>query len=584
MDGLSSDSIFGNFSGNIRDYSLSQLADLAEEIRSFLLSNISVTGGHIGANLATVELTIALHKVFDSPSEPILFDTGHQGYTHKVLTGRASSFSTLNTFRGMSRFLSPTESEHDLVESSHAGTAISTGLGMSLARRLRGDYRPVVAVVGDSALAEGSSLEGINHAAVEGANLKIVINDNGFAISPGFGGIHEILQSESRRAESFFNAFGMEYLGPVNGHNISELVDALSRARQLEGTPVVHAKTEKGHRWPPADSHPNRMHFSMPFDAETGELRDTTTPRTYATVFGEVLDEAMKSRADLVAICPSTIYATGLEKVFENFPERSIDPGMMEQHAVALAAGLALEDVFPVLAYQATFLQRAYDQLFHDLCFSARPSLTVVFRNGFSGYDSPTHHGIYDFAYLRSLPNLRILAPKDEREFIAMTEQALLYASGPTMILVPYGPVSNFGGPKSSDFSLPVLERDGKGTLVVTVGKTYEVGAHVAKEIDGAHLNLRQVKPLPREDLCDLAQRFERVISIEEGVLEGGIGAEILSVLAEQSPKESLRIGLPSAYIEPGAQSELAELYGLDEHGVLSQINEKWPDLQQQDD
>ena len=566
---------------DLRACTLEQLNNLAGRMRRFLLRSISQTGGHIGANLGTIELTIALHHVFRSPYEPLLFDTGHQGYAHKLLTGRAALFPTLNSYGGMNRFLTPHESHHDLIEASHAGTAISVGLGMALARKLGGNKSAVVAVVGDSALAEGSSLEALNHAVVEDTELVLVINDNGYAISPGCGGLHEVLSGGEQRARAFFESLGMRYIGPVNGHDIGALVSALAQAREPGSMPVVHAKTIKGHGWAPADRHPFRMHFSFPFDPETGIAKGAVTAqRTYADVAGEEVERAMEEDERIVCITPSTLYATGLTGTFQRFPSRCFDPGMEEQHALSMTVGLALEGFIPVVAYQSTFMQRAFDQLLHDVCYSNKPTLMLSMRSGFSGYDNPTHHGVYDIAYLRPLPNLTVFYPKDGEELAAMIRMSLSDLNGPVMIMMPYGPLDEFGGPGESDPREPELVFEGKDTLILTVGNKFGPAREAALHYGAGLINVRQIKPLPEERLLDLITPYHHLVTVEEAVLDGGLGSAMSALLADHGEKkELLRVGLPCQFIEPGSNEELCRKYKLDAIGLISRIGERWGHL-----
>ena len=410
----------------IKSLGFKELTELAGKIRQFLIDSIGTTGGHIGANLATIELSLALHRVFDSPDEKIIWDTGHQAYTHKIVTGRADRFYTLNSRGGMSRFISKSESEHDVVDASHSGTAISVALGVALAKALRGDSRSVVAVIGDGALAEGMAFEALNHAAVAPhTNLIVVLNDNGSAISPGFGALHNYLQSlkpGTREPEHLFTALGLDYIGPVNGHDIEATVAALERAKVSTQIPFVHVKTVKGYGW-------------------DGQAKERPSSLGYSDVAAQVIGAEMERDERIVVITPAAIHAAGLQPIFTKFPDRSFDPGMEEQHALTMTVGFALERMKPVVVFQSTFLQRAFDQLVHDVCFGNVPALILSVRSGFAGYDSPARHGIYDFAYWRGLPNLRVLYPKDRFEVERMVRDALRDLEAPTIIAMPYGPV-----------------------------------------------------------------------------------------------------------------------------------------------
>lgn len=572
---------------DIKTYSEEELQNLAASVREFLLDTISKTGGHIGANLGVVELSIAIHYCFNSPRDTFLFDTGHQGYTHKLLTGRAHLFPSLNSFGGMNRFITPTESEHDPVEASHAGTSISVGLAMALANRLskKDDY--VVVTIGDSALAEGVAFEALNHACVEDVKLILVVNDNGFAISPGFGALHEAFQSQDGKAQRFFEAMGANYIGPVNGHAIGELNKALKQAKQGQGVSVVHAKTIKGFGWEPANDNPFRMHFSFPFDPKTGASKMPAPPLTYPDVAASVVDEYMQQQPQSVCVTPSTLYATGLSKVFEKYPDRCFDPGMEEQHALSMCVGFALKGVTPIIAYQSTFIQRAFDQLIHDIAFANRPCLILSFRSGFSGYDNPTHHGVYDISFLQGIPNFSVFYPKDRWEAEHMVREALKNLQGPTMILMPYGPVEEIDSDvlnTSLDVFLPEKVTETEDMMLVTVGNKYRAAEKAVKDlrkksINAGLINIRKLKPLPTDQLLDQLGDCSRVVVIEEAVKAGGLGSQIALALMENNKhdKELLSIALPTEFIRSGSNSELEEIYELDATGIVKRIQSRWP-------
>ena len=561
---------------SINKFSEVELNDLAKKIRNFMIEKNSFTGGHIGANLGTVELTIALHKVFKSPQEPLLFDTGHQGYTHKILTGRSNLFSSLNKYGGMNRFLSPKESTHDIMEASHAGTAISVGLGIAKTRYLKKNNKPVVVVVGDSALAEGSSWEALNHAAVEDVNLIIIINDNGYAISPGFGGLHNLLSSDFGNAPQFFESLGFKYDGPVDGHNFSELVPAFERAKENPTRQIIHVKTVKGYGWEPAKKHPYKAHFSMPFNPDDGSLKEKVT-KSYPDEAASCIEEMMEINDKIVCITPSTLYATGLNNVFHKFPDRSIDPGMEEQHAMSMTVGIATEGYYPIVAFQSTFLQRAFDQLIHDVCFADLPVMVLSTRSGFSGYDNPTHHGIYDISFTQSFPNLTVLYPKDGHELTVMIRQAQKKIKGPVLIMMPYGPVNYLDTVEEKNVLAPELIYDGDEILIVTVGNKFIEAEAAAKKINAGLINLRIINPLPGEFLLKAFKSYKKIVTVEEAVLNGGVGSSIASLLTDnQTSRELLRLGLPKKFIEPGSNAELSKVYKLDAEGIIGSILERW--------
>ena len=569
---------------------LDALPGLAASIRAFLIENIARTGGHIGANLGVVELSIALHYVFDSPADAIIWDTGHQGYTHKILTGRAGLFPTLNTYGGMNRFVSNRESPHDRIEASHAGTSLSMALGMALGRRVKGAPGWTVPVIGDGALCEGMALEALNHIPVEpDAHLVVVLNDNGYAISPGFGAIHNHLQSRrpgDAGADPLFASLGYRTIGPVDGHDPAALIRALEAAKAVDGPVLVHVKTEKGHGYPPTAAHPFRMHFSFPFDVATGAPQPGHAMRGYQDVAGEVVAEEMERNPLLAAVTPSTLYATGLARAFARFPQRCFDPGMEEQHAMTLAAGLAKEGLTPVAFFQSTFMQRAFDQLFHDVCFPGLPVLLLTVRSGFAGYDNPTHHGIYDLSYLRCLPNLRIYYPKDGHELARMIEVHLRDLRGPVLIHMPYGPVdildATVRDAPAEALDRPETVREGTDAAILAVGNKVTAALDAARrlEADGvscAVVNLRRLKPLPDDDVAALLRRYPRTAILEEGVLEGGVGAAVAALACDRDIGcRLLRIGLECVFAEPGSNQELCRLHGVDGEGVARRIRARW--------
>ena len=576
---------------DLQSLSTSELEAFAREVRRFLIDSTARTGGHIGANLGTVELSIALHAVFDSPRDKLIWDTGHQGYTHKIVTGRAGMFASLDTYGGMNRFVTRTESEHDVIEASHAGTSISIALGIALGNRLSENGHYTVAVIGDGSLAEGLALEALNHAAVErSSGLVLVLNDNGYAISPGFGAIHEYLETLEpgrREPELLFSSLGLDYIGPIDGHDVGAVIEALRIAKRSERVPLVHLKTTKGEGFAPADSHPLRLHFSFPFDPETGAAKPRPAAPPYQDTAARVVGEAMARDEKIVAITPSTLYATGLQPVFERFPTRCFDPGMTEQHAMSLAVGFAVQGYKPVAFYQSTFMQRAFDQLIHDVCFMDLPILLLTVRTGFAGYDNPTHHGLYDFAYQRGLPNLRTMYPKDIYELERMVREELASLSHPTLIAMPYGPgealdESVLSEPRRA-FSAPQVVATGDDLLLISVGHKFTAAREACarlrqRGISTGLVNLRYLKPLPEARLVELLKSVPRAVVIEEGVLDGGVGSAIAALAMDHELDcRLLRIGVPCRFVEPGSNEELSRIYRLDADGIVARIEERWP-------
>ena len=572
----------------LKEMNKNELIELSDEVRQFLIDSTSKTGGHIGANLGTVVLSIALHYLFDSPNDVMVWDTGHTGYTHKILTGRLDKFKTLNTYGGMNRFVSRSESEHDFIEASHAGTSISVALGRALSLRNKGKKEWSIAIIGDGALAEGIALEALNHASVEkNVNLMIVLNDNGYAISPGFGALHEYLQKrtiDTEKSDTLFTSLGYKVVGPVNGHSIDSLLQAFNEVKESKQVCIVHVKTEKGHGLAPATDHPFKLHFSFPFDPATGVAKNQIQVLNYQDIAAQAVEDCMETNQDIIAITPSTLYATGLLNVFNRFPDRCFDPGMEEQHAVSMAVGMALSGSHPILFYQSTFLQRAYDQLIHDVCFSNQNMLILAVRSGFAGYDNPTHHGIYDFSYLRGLPNLQIFYPKNSSELYDMTLLALTELTGPIIILMPYGPAdeSSYVRNKASlEMEKPELICTGSDGIIIAVGNKVidcltAIDILAESGLSYGLVNIRKLKPLPDVELLEMLGNIENIVTVEESVLEGGFGSAISSLLHSNNVKaELLQVGLPCSFIEAGSNEELSAKYEIDAAGIVKRILNK---------
>ena len=577
--------------GDIESRTVVELKGLAREIQEFLIESCSETGGHIGANLGVVELTIALHYVFDSPRDQIVWDTSHQVYTHKILTGRAHMFRSMNTFGGMSRFVRREESEHDIMDASHAGTAISTAIGLAHAKQMQGSGDTVIAVIGDGSLVEGMAWEALNHAADLRSNMVIVINDNGMAIAENVGGISKMFKDAGwrERCASFFGSLGFNYLSEPAGHDIEKLVDVFNRAKTGARPTIVHVKTTKGHLLKGAESHPYKMHFSAPFDPWT--LKAGAQPAvTYGAVGGDELHKAMGQDERIVVIYPATPYASYVEQCIEDFPDRTIDVGMAEQHALCFGTGLALNGMKPVVCYQSTFMQRAMDQVVHDACFMDLPVTLLGVRSGFAGYDGPTHHGIFDLSYLRSFPNLRIAYPKDRFELRRMIRERLLGNSEhPMAILYPYEALIQDEEESIEDseaFSkAQVIGDPGKDGLILAVGNRIQTARELQSALSGpgcgfAIVNVRWLKPLPKDQLAELLEGVPFAITLEEYVLNGGFGSMIAELICDRGLKtELLRSGLDDCFAEAGTKEELSKMYHIDSSSVLEQIRQRWPKL-----
>lgn len=557
------------------------LPSLCNQIADFIITNNSITGGHVGANLGTVDLTVALHRVFNTPFDTFVWDTGHTGYTHKILTGRGNLFPSLNTLGGMNRFISSLESEHDFVEVSHAGTSISVALGNAIARKNMDDSFSI-AIIGDGSLAEGVALEALNHAVKENVNLMIVLNDNGFAISPGFGGLHDHLKNISQN--NIFTMLGYNYHGVLNGHDSLSLSKKFDEIKGLGGVHFVHVKTKKGHRYDPALNHPVKMHYSFPFHVKDGAQVDISNEKPFQAYAADAILDSMHHDKNISAITPSTLYATDLERVFKIFPDRCFDPGMEEQHAMSMACGMARAGMYPVVFYQSTFLQRAFDQLIHDIGFSNNSILILSVRSGFSGYDNPTHHGIYDLSYLRSVPNLEIFYPSNGKHLYELILSVLKNPSGPKLVFLPYGfddeNKIKFQGSLPKDPLKFHQVRDGEDCLILTLGNkvNHAIETHnllLKKNIKSSILNINQIKPIKYNDLLPIIKKFKYLFTLEENISTAGLSEAISKLVLLNYPQIKFNsFSLPDKFIQGGSQDELSTLHNLDPESISTLIAE----------
>lgn len=570
-----------------------ELIMLADEIRIFLIDTISKTGGHIGTNLGVIELTIALNYVYSMPEDKIIFDTGHQGYTHKLITGRKNLFKTLNKSNGMSRFLARSESTYDLIDASHAGTAISIASGMALSKTAKKTRESIVAIVGDGALVEGMSSEALNYIVERNLPMVIVINDNGMSIPVNVGGIKNLFAGSDweEKSKHYFEGLGYKYLFVKDGHKIENLVNVFEIAKDMShnNSVIVHVKTEKGKGLEIAQKHKYKMHFSMPFDPITGEgSSPVPTGKTYATVAGDKLCDLMGRAPDVVIITPSTPYASGIDSCFELYPERTIDVGMAEQQAIGLAVGLALRGMKPFVCYQSTFMQRAFDQIMHDIAFMNLPITLLGVRSGFAGYDSATHHGIYDLSYLRSVPNLKIFYPGTSHELKKIIEMRVLKPDGPLLILYPYEGVRededmyHSKDPKLENAE--VIYRSDTGYILSvgnTLGSAIELRQLLLNEnIDFGIVNVRWINPLPKDQLLSLLKTIKYTVTTEENVLDGGFGSSIAELIVDNELScNLLRSGIEKSFVGPGSKNELCKETKIDADSILQNIKKRWVKL-----
>lgn len=606
---------------DIKKLDPSKWKELAEEIRQFLIEKISVNGGHLGSNLGAIELTMALHLVSDLPKDKIVWDVGHQSYTHKVLTGRKDDFDTLRKFGGMSGFPKRKESDCDAFDTGHSSTSISAALGLAKARDIKGEDYGVYAVIGDGALTGGMAYEAMNNAAGLKTNFIIVLNDNNMSISENVGGVSKYLQS-IRTADAyrnfkigledalnklpggvevvdrlkkykssfkqlvvpgmFFEDMGLTYLGPVDGHDIKAMTKVFKEARKIPKCVIVHVITQKGKGYLPAERHPARFHGAEPFEIETGIPSVNRTKANYTDVFSTVMIKLAERNPDVVAISAAMPDGTGLKRFSRKFPERFFDVGIAEEHAVTYAAGLAVGGLHPIVAIYSSFLQRAYDQIIHDVCIQNLPVIFAIDRAGIVGSDGETHQGIFDLSYLSSIPNMTVMAPKNKWELSDMLKFAVTY-NGPIAIRYPrglaYDGLSEYRKPINYGQSEIIYEECGIALLAVgSMVKTAEIVKKKLEEEHGKHVtlvNARFVKPIDEEMIAHLAKQHELIVSMEENVACGGYGEHVREYVSDNKLDADVLIcALPDSFVEHGGVDALAKKYGIDADSIVERILE----------
>lgn len=597
----------------LRNLERKQLPQLADELRSFLVESVSRTGGHLSSNLGTVELTVALHYVFDTPHDRLVWDVGHQTYAHKVLTGRRAGMSKLRMHGGISGFPKRSESEYDTFGVGHSSTSISAALGMALGAKLKGDERKTVAVIGDGAMSAGQAFEALNNAGVTDADMLVILNDNDMSISPPVGalnrylarlfsgsafnaarkagekvlGVAPSLLQFAKRAEghvkglltpgTLFEELGFNYIGPIDGHDLDSLIPTLQNLRNLCGPQFLHVITKKGQGYKLAEADPILYHGVSKFQPEIGiESSKSGSKLTYTQVFGDWLCDMAEADPKLVGITPAMREGSGLLRFSELYPERYFDVGIAEQHAVTFAAGLACEGMKPVLAIYSTFLQRGYDQLIHDVAIQNLPVLFALDRGGLVGADGSTHHGAFDLSYLTCLPNLLVMTPADEDECRKMLTTAYRH-NGPSAVRYPRGTGSGAQIEKTLS-ALPLgkgeVRRRGYKIALLAFGSMLTPALAAGTELDATVANMRFVKPIDRALIAELAREHSLLVSVEENALIGGAGSEVARVLEEiGSTTQLLRLGLPDHFIDHGDQSLLLAEAGLDCAGILRAIH-----------
>lgn len=606
---------------DLKKISVTELKFVCEEIRDYMIDVVSQTGGHLGAGLGAVELTIALHYVFNTPYDKLVWDTGHQAYPHKIITGRREALKTIRQFGGISGFLKRTESEYDVFGAGHASTAISAALGIATARDLLNEKFKVVAIVGDGAMTGGMVYEAMNNAGIQKRDLIVVLNDNNMSIAPNvwqfskyfteitsspqfnkfkaqvwelthkFDDVGDRIRKVIGRVEggikaiitpgALFEALGFRYFGPFNGHNVQQLIKIFQHVKDLKGPILVHVTTQKGKGYKPAEDDDQKLHGVTPFDKVTGKAIKKSDVPSYTKIFGEALVEIARMNEKVVGITAAMPDGTGLNILQREIPERFFDVGIAEQHAVTFAAGLATEGIIPVVAIYSTFLQRAFDQIVHDVAIQKLPVVFVLDRAGLVGADGPTHHGAFDLTYLRLVPGMVIMAPKDEAELRNMLYTAIEYRKGPIALRYPRG--NALGVPIKKEFEkIPIgkgeILRRGNDVALLAIGSMVHYAIIAAEnlandEISCEVINMRFVKPLDEELLLDIFKRFDKIFVLEENTVIGGLGSAVLEFASKVDAKNDIElVGLPDHFVEHGTQQELHAMLGIDPKGIADKV------------
>ena len=602
---------------DMRKLDESQLPQVASELRAFLLDTVSKSGGHFGAGLGCVELTVALHYCYETPNDRIIWDVGHQAYPHKILTGRRDRIGTIKKTRGLAPFPKREESEFDTFGVGHSSTSISAGLGMALAAAHKGEERRVVSVIGDGAMTAGMAFEALNHGGSLNPNMLVVLNENQMSISPNVGAVTKILarmmsgptvtnirehgkqmmhrdsrvwRFMSRWEEhvkgmivpsTLFEEFGFNYLGPIDGHDLPVLLRTLRTIQTVEGPNLLHIITAKGKGYEPAEQDPVKYHAVAPFDLEKGIVQKEpmvkSTP-TYTQVFGQWICDMAETDKRLLAITPAMREGSGLVEFEQRFPGQYFDVSIAEQHAVTLAAGMACEDTHPVVAIYSTFLQRAYDQLIHDVALQKLPVLFAIDRAGLVGSDGPTHAGSFDLSFLRCIPNMLVMAPSDENECRQMLYTGYRHP-GPAAVRYPRG--TGPGMAVESEMTAltigkaEVIKR-GKGVVILAFGSSLQPAAEVSSRIGASLVNMRFVKPLDIDVIKEMAQNHELVVTVEENAVIGGAGSGVNEILAAEGILVNiLNIGIPDRFIEHGSRTDCLAMADLDADGIFEQVNNR---------
>jgi len=617
-----------HFPVDIRKLSIPELNTLAQELRDLIIQTVASCGGHLASSLGTVELTLAIHYVFDTPQDKLVWDVGHQTYAHKIITGRKEKIATMRSKNGISGFPKREESVYDVFNVGHSGTSISAAAGFAEAKCLKGERNKIIAVIGDGSMTTGMAFEGLNWAGDRNKNMIIVLNDNEMSISPNVGalssylnrmmtdhtvtkfkanvnnflksipGIGQQLARLSRQIEeslktfvvpgAFFEELGFTYVGPLEGHRLDNLIRNFENIKELEGPVLVHVITKKGKGYKFAEEKPLTYHGLAPFNVTTGQpLAAPSAIPSYTDVFGKTMLELARSDSRIVAITAAMCEGTGLDQFSQEFPKRLYDVGIAEQHAVTFAAALAIEGFIPVVAIYSTFLQRAYDQILHDVCLQKLPVVFAIDRAGIVGEDGSTHQGLFDFSYLRNIPNIVIMSPKDENELRHMLKTAV-DCGGPVSLRYPRGRALGV----NIDEELKTLEigkgevmREGTDLALIAIGSTVYPALAAAQKLSQEGINIKVInarfaKPIDSELIASTATKIKKIITVEENVLQGGFGSAVLECLAEKniSGVQIKRLGIPDEFVEHATQAQLRHKYGIDKDGIFLAVKEMLAD------
>ncbi|MDO4834056.1 MAG: 1-deoxy-D-xylulose-5-phosphate synthase [Bacillota bacterium] len=603
------------FPEDLRLMDYDELELLSYELRDFLVESVSGTGGHLASNLGVVELTIALHRSLNTPEDKIIWDVGHQTYVHKILTGRIEGFKTLRKLGGMSGFPKTAESEYDIFDTGHSSTSVSLGLGMAAARDLNEEDYKVVSVIGDGAMTGGLAYEALNNAGNMNTNFIVLLNDNGMSISPNTGGLSRSLgritstdkyihmKTQVKKGFSkvpiigesvisgihsakenikyavidgiLFEELGFKYIGPVDGHDIKEMCHTIERAKAIRGPVLIHAVTKKGKGYSKAEENPDIFHGIGPFDADTGEALKKSAAPSWSSVFGRKLTEMASGNDRITAVCAAMIDGVGLEDFQSEYPERLFDVGIAEEHAVTFAAGLAKAGMRPFVAIYSSFLQRAFDQIAEDVCLQNLPVVFCIDRAGVVGADGETHHGIFDIPYLKALPNMTFFAPKDGDELEKMMDAAM-ELDGPCAIRYPRGTAPDLKKPKDIIRGRSYQLKRGSDAEIWAAGSMVSHALEAAKILANENIrvsviNMASLKPIDEKRLAASGKKYPLILTVEDGVLTGGVGESIRSFLAD-SPAGVVSLGWPDKFIEHGTQDELYAKYGLDARSIAETV------------